>query len=261
MATLRFPTIRIATWNVQEGRDNGRDVTLAGNASALHAALEQVRGVDVLALQEVPFSDAGESRFLDELRTGSPLEHLYTETLSPSMFDAREHSGLAIVSTVPLAPVHFAALPNPELIYRWGADFKRTFDKGMIAATLNWHGMELTVGSLHSFPFHRFGRAANDPEFGEIWAVLARQIEELPYANLAVCGDFNTEVRDLVLRRLRRPLARTFLGVLTSREFEFDDMLRSPALKLASQPRAVATFSDHKLCVADFTFVGDVHGL
>ena len=254
MAAVTSPTIRIGTWNVQEGRIDGRDVMHAEDVTALHAAVEEVRGAHVLALQEVPFNADGRSPFLDMISAGSSLEHVYTETLSPSMFDADRESGLAILSTIPMRPIHFATLPNPELTHDWGAEYKRTFDKGMIAVTLDWYGADVTVGSVHSFPFHRFGRTANDPEFEHIWEVLAGQIEELPHQQLAVCGDFNTEIRELVLSRLRRPLDRTFPGMVTSRKLQIDDILHSPTLTLDSMPRTVPTFSDHKLCVADFKF-------
>jgi endonuclease/exonuclease/phosphatase family metal-dependent hydrolase len=224
---------------------------LSAGLPDLGRPVEHVRELDVLALQEVLFDDEGNSSMLDSFSAQTELRYVYSRKLSPSMLDPTLHSGLAIVSRVPLRPITFSTLPNPDLSVMSDSGEIRTFDKGLVAATVALSGHDLTVASLHSFPFHRFGRDASDPEFTPIWESLAEDIERLPGTHLAIGGDFNTEFRDLVLSRTKRELRGTFTGIATHRTNKFDDILRSPELIVHAEPIALETFSDHRLCVVE----------
>jgi endonuclease/exonuclease/phosphatase family metal-dependent hydrolase len=240
--------MRIGTWNVNEGRPDER----RGASGTWQDVAPSLDGLDVLALQEVPFDPDGRSPFLAAVQDGTRLRFAAAAVLSPAIFDPDGSSGLALLSRRPLAATQLVKLPNPDLVTTRDRPM-RTYDKGILSGRVAIEDRTLTVASIHLFPFHRFGRKADEPEFGAIWETVAGFAEQHREDPLVICGDYNAESRDPLLRRVSRKLTSTFSAVRTSRAYKFDDILWSGELSLRTSS-TTETFSDHKLCVADFTW-------
>jgi endonuclease/exonuclease/phosphatase family metal-dependent hydrolase len=112
--------IRAATWNIREGIPvirNGVDpnrelVTMLADSD-----------VDVVALQEVPFDDGGESATLRMISTRTQLTHVSGFSLSRSSFYSGRLSGVAVASRMPHSVEARRLLPNPHLHTRKGCIF------------------------------------------------------------------------------------------------------------------------------------------
>jgi len=242
--------IRIGSWNVREGlpgQSSDPEDRPAGLASLVALVIEQK--LDVLAMQRVDFDVIGRSTILAALRTQTALENIHAGPLSPSSFQPGHQSGLALASRVPIAGYGLRRLPNPGL----SIGSEATYDKGSIAGTVELDGMRLTVVSVHGFPFDRFGRRPEEPEFGPIWRAMAERTGKLGDVPLVVCGDFATARRDLFLRNTAIPLVASIGDRPTSCGQATDDILYSDRLVPAGESRVLASFSDHDLCVAAFT--------
>jgi endonuclease/exonuclease/phosphatase family metal-dependent hydrolase len=203
--------------------------------------------IDILCLQEVDFdADNFHSRILDRLAQDTDLTHTARFALSSSSFSESRRSGVAIASRYPVQETTRQPLRNPRLRTTL-RDGRRigSFDKGMLGVTLDLgHGCSVVVVSLHMFPFHLFGRSAEDTSFARLWKDAAAWLDGLP-APLIVCGDFNTGNRDLVAGTLRNAVTAP-----TYRDQAYDDILHSPDLR-AEGLTVLDTFSDHRLCVAE----------
>jgi len=242
--------IRIGSWNLREGlpgQSSDPEDRPAGLAALVALVIEQK--LDVLAMQRVDFDVIGRSAVLAALRTQTALENIHAEPLSPSSFQPGHQSGLALASRVPIAGYGLRRLPNPGL----SSGSLATYDKGSIAGAVELDGIRLTVLSLHGFAFHQFGRRPEEAEFAPIWRALAERIGKLREEPLVVCGDFATARRDLFLRNVPMPLTPSIGDRPTSLGQATDDILYSDQLVPAEEPRVLATFSDHDLCVATFT--------
>lgn len=243
--------LRVGSWNVREGLPDGTDDP-AGRVTAMAdlAAALAAYPVDVLALQEVDFDPSGASAVLDALRAHTPLRHVYAEPVSPSAYLAGHAAGVGIASRVPVVEHGLELMPNPGLRLQWRGEAVYSFEKGMIAGAVELAGLRVTVTSVHLFPFRRFGRTPEEPEFAPIWRDLADQLGKFADEPLVVCGDFNTPRRDLLLRAADRPLSRAVGERPTHRGLPIDDILYSADFAEVATPDVVRTFSDHDLCVA-----------
>ncbi|MEV0595826.1 endonuclease/exonuclease/phosphatase family protein [Nonomuraea cavernae] len=232
--------IRVGTWNVHEGVTDHGDV--------LDEAVEHVLAerLDLLALQEVPFPEGSRSSpLLTELAERTRLRHYQANVLSPSWLVQGKRSGVAVASRFPIETAAVAVLPNPRL-ERGGM---LSFDKGTVTARVRAMGRLVAMTSLHMPPFHRFGRRADDPDFGYIWDNLAKQLEPEEDEVTVIAGDFNTSHRRLLLRRIGADLETSVTGA-TRRGKAVDDIVHSASVARVSA-RVVRTFSDHCLCVAE----------
>ena len=148
-------------------------------------------------------------------------------------------SGLALVSRFPLESVTRTFFPNPCL----RLDRLRSFDKGVMTAAITVGGHSVSVAGVHLFPFHRFGRRAEEDDFTPIWDLLGNEIAKQAKGPVFVAGDLNTRRRDLIPPHIVAldPAVRT--GV--------DDILYGAGARLISVS-TVPGFSDHPLCVAEF---------
>ena len=243
--------IRVASWNVREGLpDHSADP--ADRPAALAALTAQVRAqaLDVLALQEIDVDPAGWSAVLAALREDTPLRYAHSGVLSPSTYLPGHHAAIGLASRVPIAGHGLDLLPNPGLTAERDGRPMTSYDKGLIAGTVELSGLRVTLVSVHALPFRRFGRTPEEPAFAPVWRAMADRIGKLGDGPLVVCGDFNTPRRDLLLGVADRPLARAVGDRPTHRGRATDDILYSAELALAGEPLVLPGFSDHDLCVA-----------
>ncbi|MFC6080340.1 endonuclease/exonuclease/phosphatase family protein [Sphaerisporangium aureirubrum] len=235
-STFLSAYVRVGTWNVNEATAvrSGVDPFL----EILHLVREQ--RLDLLAMQEVPFPDCSDvSPLFQRLLGETQLSYMAGHNLSPSYVRPGGRSGVAIASRFPFDEVTRAVFPNPQLV----SEGIYSFDKGTVTIRISLGGRKITLGSVHLFPFHRFHRRAEEPEFSAIWDHLAKEVEQYDDEVVVFAGDFNTEQRDLVLRRLEGPLQSALPGG------RVDDVLFGGARLVTVT--TVPTFSDHPLCIAE----------
>jgi endonuclease/exonuclease/phosphatase family metal-dependent hydrolase len=240
--------LRVATWNVHEG------IPVDGPGSGAEAPLWDAlvaADVQVAALQEVRFSELGEPEGLAAVAERLRMPYLLSFPLSSSCFRASDSVGVAVLSRFPLAEERRTLLPNPRLQSGSNGCVSVTHDKGVLSAVVRWGRRLVRVASVHSFPFHRFGRAPEEDEFDGVWSTLARSIHASEEEAVLVCGDFNTERRELLTDHMDRKLYRAIVDRVTHRDLATDDILFSEELDLV-ESEVVSTYSDHALCVAEF---------
>jgi endonuclease/exonuclease/phosphatase family metal-dependent hydrolase len=240
--------LHVATWNIHEGVPVGRK-SFDKDAQEQLIRLVSQRQIDVLCLQEVDFDGSGHSRILDIISSRTNLKYIAQSILSESSFFSSKCAGVAIASRFPLKETHERGLENPRLVGQLGGNSIKTFDKGLVSAIVGAPGFPFRAVSLHAFPFHLFGHYASDRSFTSIWQDLGAEISKLANYPLAVCGDFNTSNRDLVMQSTKVPLVRVIGDVPTYEDKPYDDILVSSGLR-ANSSSTIENFSDHRLCLA-----------
>jgi endonuclease/exonuclease/phosphatase family metal-dependent hydrolase len=255
MEPMMDKVIRAGTWNIHEGISAMGGIHLSTHTELISRLASA--DLDILALQEVPFEMDSESGLLRSISKQTNMHHVSVFPLSPSVFHQELRSGLALVSRSPHLAISRFLLPNPRLrSVRTGRKWM-TWDKGMIIAKLRIHNVSLWACSVHGFPFHDFGRRADDDEFTLIWQALANAINQLSGSKIIVAGDFNTERRDLLTRLLKhRNIARAIDGTATHGNQSFDDILYDEGLARRSVS-VMPSFSDHAFCQAEFSSPSD----
>lgn len=254
MAAVTPSTLRVASWNLHEGLPADEDGTSPSpDTSHEVAALLRDNGVDLVGFQELDLDTNGESVTLRRVVEQTALRHTVVQRLSESSFFSGRFAGVALASRYPLTDVTRHLLPNPQLSVGSGGKVLRSHDKGLLAATVQAPGASFNAVSVHTLPFHFFRREADDHAFSGMWSALATSLQSLTGLPLVVCGDFNTEKRDLILAAESLHLDASMTGHKTYRDLGLDDILHSPHFTLACV-EALANFSDHRLCVAEFTW-------
>ncbi|MFD9036584.1 endonuclease/exonuclease/phosphatase family protein [Streptomyces sp. NPDC059567] len=247
--------LRVATWNVHEAvPEGGTDDIFQGGESAYYSRsvtdMLLEGAIDVIGMQEVGFSGEGRSELLDLILETTPLRHVAAFPLHASSFFPGRLSGVAIASRFPLRDVHRHRLPNPGLSTRFGDDVIHSHDKGLVSAVCESDaGVRLDIATVHSFPFHLFGREATETEFTPVWKSLAARLGELSAQSLLVCGDFNAEHAAELLAARGLPLGSAMTGTTTYRGSAVDDVLHGSGFRLVSSS-TVPNLSDHCLCLA-----------
>jgi endonuclease/exonuclease/phosphatase family metal-dependent hydrolase len=184
--------LRVVTWNVHEGvRADGE---LPDSQESFWAELVAA-DVDVAALQEIRFSAEGELDDLALAARSAGMPHIAAFPLSASCVRQGELAGLALLSRHPFRDEQREKLPNLGFNGEPDGCAVASYDKGLLSAVLDHNGRPLRVVSLHAPPFHRFGRAAE--EFTSIWEAVAKSIGPVDELPLLVCGDFNTDDREI----------------------------------------------------------------
>src|SRR5581483_10274368 len=249
MATVTN-VLRIGTWNLHEAApaDAGPSAADAARQEIIELLIHHQ--LDIVALQEVDFHAPGRSRTLDAIAKSTPLRYTASSMLSESMFDPACGAVVAIASRFPLDNVVRRLFENPDLTGELDGAPIRMFDKGYVSAVLGVAGRIVSFISLHSFPFHLFGRDAEDPAFRHIWSALSADLATLTPAPLIVCGDFNTSRRALLSRDRKLRLSRAITRQPTYQDQTIDDMLFSRHFELVNVA-VVDNFSDHRLCLAE----------
>lgn len=242
--------IRAGTWNIREG------VPADGRHDSPHAelidALRQA-DLDVLALQEVPFEGDNQSDLLGSIARKTDLRYVSGFPLSPSTFYPDKRSGVAIASRGPHTVISQVLLPNPRLRSNHTGRRWTSWDKGMITVRLEIGGLTLGMSSLHGYPFHEFGRRAEEQVFGRIWHELANVINQISDGVVVVAGDFNTERRDLITEPVvRHSLISSIDGITTHAGRSVDDILHDTHLA-RRRIQVLPNFSDHAFCRVEFT--------
>lgn len=250
MATLTTTRpLRIATWNVNEGvrrdKSDGDQTTFDNVLDAI-----AVFDIDILALQEVRFEVDGRSRLLDAVRRNTHLTQSVDAPLSVSSFSSGAEVGLAVLSCFPIVRNREHRFVNPNLRAVWNGREMRSHDKGVLVGTVDTAIGQVDVGSVHVFPFHRFGRGADDSEFRAVWGSLAQGLSQSSGRPLILAGDFNTPRRELVHGALTRRLSSALGGRPTHAGAAIDDILYSSDFATREPAQVVDTFSDHDLCIA-----------
>ncbi|MEU4092828.1 endonuclease/exonuclease/phosphatase family protein [Streptomyces sp. NPDC026673] len=241
-------TLRVVGWNIREGvplHDPGRPV-----AEALAADMAGFRP-DVLALQEVAFTEGDRSPLLEEVSRTLGLPHRLTFPYSPAMHLPGARAGLALLARQPWRAEARALLPNPGLRQPTPRGEIVSWDKGVLFGRLRHGASEVWVGNVHLHPFHLFGAAAEDPVADGVWKGLAEFVRALPEGPLLLCADLNTERRDLLLDRLPDRRLTSAITAGTSRiGMAVDDVLLGAGLDLRRSSVRYG-FSDHALCMVE----------
>lgn len=249
--------LTVATWNLHEAVPISDDADVVGpsvpRAVEETIALLTDRRVDIAAFQEVGFDSGGTSELMEAVRRHTPLRYVAAHPLHESSFFPGRLSGVAVASRFPIREHVRHMLPNPELRTEMGGKEIRTHDKGLVAAAVDLgDGVELSVVSLHSFPFYLFHRDPHEAEFKAVWDALADRLGRQRQSDLAlVCGDFNTEDRGLVLDAGALSLASSLDGQSSYGGKSVDDVLYGPGL-VRRGVDVVVNYSDHSVCIVDF---------
>jgi endonuclease/exonuclease/phosphatase family metal-dependent hydrolase len=245
-------TLRVASWNVREGVPATRGEQSALAVDEIVSLLREHR-VDIVGLQEVDFDADSSSAILTAIRSRTELSHTVQHVLSGSSFNSAKFAGVAIASCYFMTDAVERRFLNPGIASGAGSDSICMHDKGLISADLSVHGRELRVSSLHSFPFHVFGRAAEEREFFFVWRDITRALTETAAPSQIVCGDFNTTRRDLILEHRNVALRRANVENATYMGEPLDDILFSDDFSLNSIG-VIPNFSDHHLCLTTFSW-------
>jgi endonuclease/exonuclease/phosphatase family metal-dependent hydrolase len=246
--------IRVATWNIHEGIEAGGN--RKDQSRELVATLVD-SDLDLIALQEVPFDSGGDSAILRMISSCTQLRYVSGFSLSRSSFHLGHLAGVAIASRMPHRAETRRRLPNPHLHSVKKDQEWVSWDKGLITVKVDLHHESLWVISVHCYPFHEFGRCADEEEFASTWSTLAEAINEIPGAAI-IAGDFNTERRCLLTNLLGGVgLASSFEGIATHGEKSVDDILYNIKLTRRSSKVSIS-FSDHAFCQADFSFYAEL---
>lgn len=240
--------IRVASWNVHEGIPAG--VNLAEQAIRKEvAALLLEHKVDIIGLQEVDFDTSARSFILETIQQETPLSHNVHNILSDSSFSPTGQAGVALASRYPMVDHERTRFTNPELDTELNGNQIRTHDKGFVSATIMFPGMAISAVSLHTIPFNLFGREADELEFKPMWQEISFKLTDFSARPLVVCGDFNTEQRDLIFTR-NNYLTRAVTTEPTHKGKANDDILYSTGLELLNVS-VLDNFSDHRLCIVE----------
>lgn len=237
--------LRAASWNIHEG------VPLVAGADPVAEMTRALSVIDVAALQEVALTPDGEFAQFAALARATGLRHHVTFPMSESVSFPDRRMGVVLLSRWPLTDARRTLLPNPDLSARSGSHILRSHDKGMLAARTAVAGRPCWLGSAHGFPFYLFDRDPSEAPFAAIWSRFADAINQLDDAPLLLGADFNTELRDLLIRRLGRITRRSVVGTPTYRGIESDDIIYTAEFDLRAT-KVIPTFSDHDLCISEF---------
>jgi endonuclease/exonuclease/phosphatase family metal-dependent hydrolase len=247
--------LRIGTWNLHEAVPAQRTREDVNEARVEITELLLRNRLDIVALQEVDFHETGPSPTLNAIKDSTPLKHVAYSVLSESAFYPEARSGVAIASRFPLKNVARRFLDNPDLTGEYEGAPIRMFNKGYVSAALTVAGSIISFVSLHAFPFHIFGRGAEESAFRPIWSSLSADLVRLAVVPLIVCGDFNTNKRDLVSSNGELAFSRAITYQPTYRNESLDDMLFTSQFELTGV-KVVDNFSDHRFCLAEVTLDG-----
>jgi endonuclease/exonuclease/phosphatase family metal-dependent hydrolase len=244
--------IRAVTWNAHGGLPAKSGQRSFADSLYTLNKLEP----DLVALQELEV-DPSSGRFAGpstDIVVATDLKYVAAFAPSPSHHTEGRALAVALASRWPLESIRRILLPNPHLKFEneeWGS--VTTHDKGLVLADVRIDAGFLTSGSLHTYPFRRFGRNAREPAFAPVWSALANEIDQLAGVPLILGGDFNTEDRGLLFGPLRRTGLRSAAGSVQSRPGGecYDDITYTvPIHPVASY--AEKTFSDHHMVIVDF---------
>jgi endonuclease/exonuclease/phosphatase family metal-dependent hydrolase len=242
--------LRVATWNVREGVPADSHM----GKSVREDVIDLLRSynVDLIGLQEVDFDGDLRSSVLEVVHAETPLAYSAQNVLSDSSFYPSARAGVALASRFPLRNIEVKHFRNPRLYTELNGDPIRSYDKGLVSATVVLGGGEFSAVSLHVFPFHLFGRDADDLGFRLFWSDLSAELAHFASRPLVALGDFNTPRRELVLAPARLTLKSAIIGKPTYKDKAFDDVLYTEDFELR-RIDVLDNFSDHRLCIAEFT--------
>ena len=251
MAAL-IKVLRIGTWNIHEAVPVGQDLQGADEIRKEIADLLIRYKLDIVGLQEVDFLASPRSLTLETIRDNTSLRHGAFSILSESAFHPVGQAGVAIVSRFPLKETKRRRFSNPELGGKLNGEPIRSFDKGFVSTRVSIGPKLISAVSVHAFPFHLFGRDAQDPAFSHVWSDLSDCLAQLTSTPLVVCGDFNTDKRDLIASE-NLSLTRAITHQPTYRNDTVDDVLFTQDFQLQGV-EVVDNFSDHRLCYAELVW-------
>jgi exonuclease III len=243
-------SLRIGTWNIL-GRRRActKDTVEDGAVSALLTN----NPVDVLCLQEVHFYEGRpDAQVVGELRAAG-LRYAVWLPLSESHLDSSAHLGIGIVARDRVYLVDRFRLSNPELKAIVRGQEWVLHDKGMVGATIRRNGRQISVFSLHLFPFHEFGVADDDECVEDMWREFWEHVDTVATdADAVLAGDFNQIKRKDVAERFSRREWQFCVGdtVTTSFGLSLDEIALSWSPS-SSSSRSIPTFSDHHLAIAE----------
>lgn len=226
--------MRVGTWNVREGVPDPAEIV----------RLVREHGVDVLALRGVDFDAEGRSDVLAALTGGTPLSEVRTLPLSDATHRPGRLAGVAVASVYPVEHAIACVLPNPGLTATRGGRRETSHDKGLLSCVVNLGERSVVVASLDMLPFGRFGAAAEQPRFAEVWHELAYHLAALDLLPMVLAGAFHTARRDLIQHSRFKSTISDDSGV---------DIMHSTGLSAAAGPTAVPTPDGHTFYVVELS--------
>jgi len=213
---------------------------------------------DILSLSEIHLEDAeGNSEMVTRLSRELQLPYTACFAQSPSPLDTSKLAGLAVLSRFPIISQETFLLPNPRLEYdRADGAHWVMFDKGAQRLSLALEDRRLDLVNLHYFPFHHFGRQANEADFAHVRHELVNVLVGSRQAPVIVTGDFNNKgfslplaMPELFANDLFRETVVAETTVIGLHE-QFDHILYTPATLRCLSSFVTTSFSDHLLVVA-----------
>lgn len=218
---------------------------------------------DILSLSEIHLEDTeGNSEMVRCLSRDLQLPYTACFAQSPSHLDTSKLAGLAILSRFPILWQETFLLPNPRLEYdRPDGAHWVMFDKGAQRVSLALEDTRLELVNLHYFPFHHFGRQANEADFAHVRHELMSMLVGSRQAPVIVTGDFNNKgfslsqgMPELFANDLFREtvVAETTVSGLQE---QFDHILYTPATLRCLSSFVTTSLSDHSMVVAHMSSI------
>jgi endonuclease/exonuclease/phosphatase family metal-dependent hydrolase len=218
---------------------------------------------DILSLSEVHLEDKqGNSEMVQQISRALDLPYYACFAQSPSSLDTNKLAGLAILSRFPITSQEIFLLPNPRLEYdRPDGAHWVMFDKGAQKVSLDIEGNRLDVVNLHYFPFHHFGRKANEAEFADVRNELVKILLANETTSVIVTGDFNNKglllpvaMPELFADNLFHETVVAETTVIGLQE-QFDHILYTPGTLQCLSSFVTTNLSDHYAVVASISYL------
>jgi endonuclease/exonuclease/phosphatase family metal-dependent hydrolase len=251
--------LKIATWNIGGGIP-GESWRLAegpgGTDLAYYADIIEEHHPDILCLQEAHTYIDGRPDQTDMLanRLHPSYSHRINMPISISHLDSEAKLSLGIISRHPIVESHYEALPNPGLS-AIGPNGKKwiLYDKGFLTAVVNIAGTFMAIVNFHGFPFHFFGKTAEEPQFSQGFRAIAEGVRRYSRSmSVFVVGDFNAEALDaLIPEAFEHGFREAFDLPTVPSGRKFDHILYPPDCRILDA-RVLPNESDHHYCEAKF---------
>ncbi|MEV0154469.1 endonuclease/exonuclease/phosphatase family protein [Micromonospora sp. NPDC050686] len=235
-------TLRVATWNIREASSAASDESFDA------WKFVQDLDLDILALQEVPFDEDGNSAVLSSMSTRTGLRFASVVPLHPAGFGGAA-SGLATLARYPQSePTSRFLDPEGEAIVVAGRR-EGVHKKAIQRVKCQTRFGTVVLVNLHLFPFRRMRAEASSERFDSLWLTVQAELEASKDVPTVVFGDFNTPIRELAMSP-GAGYVRVVGDQVTHEGFASDDILISRHFRVR-RVELLDNPSDHLLCFAE----------
>jgi endonuclease/exonuclease/phosphatase (EEP) superfamily protein YafD len=206
----------------------------------------------------------GNSGFLAGLSEAMGASDYRADVHEKSWLVEGKYYGSAIVSNIILQEYGTLQLPNPRIeIDRPDGSHWILHDKTVQRAIICVEGVSVRLFNLHYFPFHRFNRNINEPEFKPIRTAFVEYLQLEDGMPTILTGDFNNADNHLrhsfpelfendLLADAVQFESEEFHNYYNGNKFQLDHILYTSAHFSLASSRVIDDFSDHKGLVAEF---------